>query len=168
MSIEALLGGRSRFAILEALAETGKPVTAYQIAMAKGLDPASTYRYLSEFLKFRVVDSERRRNQTFYRLSKGAGKAAVEYMQSLKRKASEPIDLQDWLSPEMQAERTAKIVRLDPDMIPFGKEAKAKQVAELLSKRAPRELAALVASSEAAFNELFDKRRDGTFTLKSK
>jgi hypothetical protein len=56
MNPEAMFGGKTRFAILEALAEAKRPVTAYQIAMTKGLDPAATYRCLLEFSEFGVVE----------------------------------------------------------------------------------------------------------------
>lgn len=169
MKTEVLLGGKTRFAILEALAEARQPVTAYQIAMTKGLDPAATYRCLTEFSGFGVVESEiKERNQTFYKLSKGTGKAAAEYLRSLKKKASESIDLEKWLSPEMQAERMAKIVRLDTklDASIFGKAIERKGVDELLSERVSGELSALIASSQIAFNELFE-RKDGTFILRT-
>jgi Fe2+ or Zn2+ uptake regulation protein len=168
MKTEALLGGKTRFAVLEALAEARRPMTAYQIAMDKGLDPAATYRCLTEFSEFGVVESEiRERNQTFYKLSKGTGKAAAEYLRSLKQKVSESIDLEKWLSPEMQAERMAKIVRLDTKATLFGKATERKGVNKLLSKRVSGELAALVTSSQIAFNELFEQK-DGTFILKEK
>jgi predicted ArsR family transcriptional regulator len=177
MNAEVLLGGKTRFAILEALTEAKWPVTAYQIAMTKGLDPAATYRCLVEFSELGVVESEikKKRNQTFYKLSKGAGKAAAEYMRSLKKmkkqKASdESIDLEKWLSPEMQAERMAKIVRFEPDTSSPSSEkadAERKGVDELLSMRVSGELAALVASSQIAFNELFEEKKDGTFILKA-
>ncbi len=178
MNAEVLLGGKTRFAILEALTEAKWSVTAYQIAMTKGLDPAATYRCLVEFSELGVVESEikKKRNQTFYKLSKGAGKAAAEYMRSLKKikkqKASdESIDLEKWLSPEMQAERMAKIVRFEPDTSSSPSSGKAdaerKGVDELLSMRVSGELAALVTSSQIAFNELFEEKEDGTFILKA-
>ena len=170
MKTEVLLGGKSRFAVLEALAEAKQPVTAYQIAMTKGLDPAATYRCLTEFSKFGVVESEvRKRNQTFYKLSKGAGKAAAGYLRSLKQKAPGSIDLEKWTSPEMQAERMAKIVRLDTNKLDaslFGKATERKGVDELLSKRISGELSALVKSSQIAFNELFEQK-DGIFILRT-
>jgi IclR-like helix-turn-helix domain-containing protein len=168
MKTEALLGGKTRFAILEALAEMRQSATAYQIAMNKGLDPAATYRCLTEFSECGVVESEiKERNQSFYKLSKGAGKAAAKYIRSLKQKASESIDLEKWLSPEMQAGRVAKVVRLKPEASLFGKPTERKGVNELLSKRVSGELTALVASSQIAFNELFEEK-DGTFILKAK
>jgi Fe2+ or Zn2+ uptake regulation protein len=167
MKIDVLLGGKTRFTILEALAEVKKPVTAYQIAVTRGLDPAATYRCLIEFSEFGVVEYERKeRNQTFYKLSKRSGKAAAEYLLSLKQKAAESIDLEKWSSPEMQAERMAKIVRFDTTTS-FGKAIERKGVDELLSKRVSGELSALIASSKIAFNELFEQKNDDTFTLRT-
>lgn len=168
MNAEVLLGGRTRFAILEALAEAKQPVTAYQIAVTKGLDPAATYRCLVEFSKFRVVESEiKKRSQTFYRLSKGAGKAAAKYLRSLKQKTSESIDLEEWTLPDMQAERMSKIARLDTNKLDVSpRKVDRKRVDELLSKRVSGELSALVESSQIAFNELFELK-DGTFVLKT-
>jgi Fe2+ or Zn2+ uptake regulation protein len=166
MKIEVLLGGKTRFAILEALAEAKESMTAYQIAMTRGLDPAATYRCLIEFSEFGVVEYERKeRNQTFYKLSKRVGKAAAQYLLSLKQKAAESIDLEKWLSPEMQAERMAKIARIDKSPL-FGKAIERKGVDELLSKRVSGELSALIASSQIAFNELFEQK-DDTFILRT-
>jgi hypothetical protein len=170
MKIEVLLGGRTRFAVLEALSGANQPMTAYQIAVTEGLDPAATYRCLTEFSELGIVESEiKERNQTLYKLSKGAGRAAAEYLRSLKQKTPESVDLEKWLSPEMQAERMAKIVRLDdkPGASAFGKATERKGVDELLSRRASGELSALIASSRIAFNELFELKEDGTFILKT-
>jgi Fe2+ or Zn2+ uptake regulation protein len=165
MKIEVLFGGKTRLAVLEALAEARRPTTAYQIAVIQGLDPAATYRCLTEFSESGVVESEiKEHNQTFYKLSKGAGKAAAKYLRSLKQKAPESIDLEKWLSPEMQAERMAKIVRIDASL--SGAAAKTKGVDELLSRRVPGELSALITSSKIAFKELFELK-DGTFVLKA-
>ena len=181
---EALLGGKTRFGVLEALADAKQPVTAYQIAMSKGLDPAATYRCLAELSEFRIVESEakeRGNNQTLYKLSKGAGRAAAGFLRSLKqqqqKKASkESIDLEKWISPEMQAERMAKIVRLyqldtmtaskfrNPDE---RRRRRRQDVDELLSKRISGELSALIASSKIAFDELFEQKDSSTFVLKT-
>jgi hypothetical protein len=155
-----LFGGRTRFAVLEALAEAKEPVTAHQIAMARGLDPAATYRCLAEYLDFGIVVSEKRRNQTTYGLSRKTGKAAAEFLRALQA-SSETTDLEKWISPEMQAGRMAKLARLEP---PFQK-TKMQDVDDLLTKRIPGELAALVASSQIAFNELFEQK-DGMFILR--
>lgn len=159
---EALLGGKTRFGILEALAEAKQPVTAYQIAISKGLDPAATYRCLTEFTEFGVVESEtRERNQTFYKLSEDTGKAASELLRLLTRRKSDPMELEKWISPETRAERMAKIIRINVNQ--FGKPApanmgKRKDIIDLMSKRISGELSALIASSQIAFNELFEKR----------
>lgn len=163
--VEALLGGKTRFAVLEALAEAKKPLTAYQVAISKGLDPAATYRCLTEFSEFGLVESEKERNQTSYKLSGGAGKAASEFVRSLTQ-TSKPMDFEDWTSPESRAERMAKIVRIEYAK-PTSKEVKRKGITDLMSKRIPGELSALIASSQIAFNELFDKKGD-TFVLKAK
>ena len=66
MKVEMLFGGNTRFAILEALTNANDAITAYQIAMTRGLDPAATYRCLTEFLAFKIVELEmKERNQTF-------------------------------------------------------------------------------------------------------
>ena len=170
MKIEVLLGGRTRFAVLEALAEAGQPATAYQIAMNKGLDPAATYRCLTEFAEVGIVEPEiKERNQTLYKLSKGSGKAAVEFLQSLKQKTSGPMDLEKWISTEIQAERMAKIVKINInqfDTSARGKPVRGKDITALVSNRTPRELSALIASSQIAFRELFDEK-DGTYILKA-
>src|SRR5581483_1327828 len=159
--IEALLGGKTRFAVLEALAETKQSITAYQIAMRKGLDPAATYRCLTEFLEFRIVDSETsRRNQTAYRLSNGVGRAMSEFLRSLRQKTSESTDLEDWISPQMQAERMGKIVKLGQFNKSGFKSRKRQDVSKLLSERVYGELSALVKSSKIAFDELFEKEAD--------
>ena len=180
---EALLGGKTRFAVLEALADAKQPVTAYQIAMSKGLDPAATYRCLAELSELRIVASEakeRSNNQTLYKLSKGAGRAAAEFLRSLKqaqqkKTSKESIDLEKWISPEMQAERMAKIVRLDKlDTMttskfrnPDERRRRRQDVDELLSKRISGELSALIASSKIAFDELFEQKDSSTFVLKT-
>lgn len=173
-----LLGGKTRFAILEALAEAKKPVTAYQIAMTKGLDPAATYRCLTEFLELGIVikSGPKQRNQTLYTLSEGTGKAAAVLLRLLKQKEqqrSKSMDLEEWLSPEMQVERIAKIVRLDNKLINTTpspersgrKPGQKKEVKEIMSKRVSGELSALITSSQIAFDELF-KRKQGTFILR--
>jgi len=168
MKVEVLFGGKTRFAILEALAEAEQPMTAYQIAMTKGLDPAATYRCLTEFAEFGIVESNiKKRNQISYKLSGGTGKAAATFLRSLEQKTSESVDLEKWLSPEMQAERRAKIVRLEQLKSSFKGADERKGIEELMSKRVAGELSALIASSQIAFNELF-KQEDGTFILRDR
>lgn len=168
MKVEMLFGGKTRFAILEALADAKQPITAYQIAMTRGLDPAATYRCLTELLEFRIVESEiKERNQTFYRLSDVAGRAAAEFLRSLKEKTPESVDLEKWMSSKMRAERMAKIVRLDQlDKSKFRNPDEKQNVDELMSKRVSGELSALITSSKIAFNELFEQK-DSTFILKA-
>jgi Fe2+ or Zn2+ uptake regulation protein len=169
--IEDLLGGKTRFAVLKALAEARQPMTAYRIAMTKGLDPAATYRCLAEFVEFGVVESKiKGRKQTSYKLSKGAGNAAAEFLGYLQEKQPEPIDLEEWISPEAQAKRMARIVRSAvrfdaPPPTPRKKPAKENDVKSLLSRRTPGELSALIESSQIAFDELFEQK-GGTFILK--
>ncbi len=168
MKVEMLFGGNTRFAILEALAEAKQPITAYQIAITRGLDPAATYRCLTELSEFRIVESEiNERNQTLYRLSDGRGRAAAEFLRSLKQKTPESVDLEKWMSPEMRAERMAKIVRLDQlDKSKFRNSDEKQNVDELMSKRVSGELSALITSSKIAFNELFEQK-DSTFILRA-
>lgn len=166
MKVEMLFGGSTRYAILEALAEAKQPVTAYQIAITRGLDPAATYRCLVEFLEFGIVKSKMERNQTFYKLSDGAGRAATEFMRSLKQKTSETDDLEKWMSPKMQSGRMAKIVRLKLDESKFRNQGGEKSIGDIMSKRVPGELSALVASAKIAFNELFEQK-DDMFVLKA-
>lgn len=162
MKLEMLLGGNTRFAVLEALANANDAITAYQIAITKGLDPSATYRCLTEFLEFGIVESEKKgRNQTFYKLSDGAGKAAAEFLRSLKQKAPKSIDFEEWMSPEMRSERMTKIVRLNQlDMSKFRNPKKNQNVEDLMSKRTPGELSALITISKIAFNELFEQKGD--------
>ena len=169
--MEELLGGRTRFAILEALAEAKKPMAAYRIAMVKGLDPAATYRYLTDFSEFGVVEPVTKgRKQTSYKLSEGAGKAATAFLRSLKKqKTPATIDLDEWMSPEMQSRRTARIIGLANqfnDVVAFERAFEEKDVEELLSRRIAGELSALIASSQIAFRELFEQK-DNVFILKT-
>ncbi|HEY8140980.1 MAG TPA: helix-turn-helix domain-containing protein [Nitrososphaera sp.] len=169
MKAKVLFGGKTRFATLEALAEAKRPMTAYQIAMSKGLDPAATYRCLTEFAEFGIVKPQiKERNQISYKLSEGTGKAAATFLRSLEQKTSESVDLEKWLSPEMQAERRAKIVRLGSRRLkPSFKEVGGRKgIGELMSNRIAGELSALIASSQIAFNELF-RQEDGTFILRA-
>lgn len=166
MKVEMLFGGSTRYAILGALAETKQPITAYQIAITRGLDPAATYRCLVDFLEFGIVKSEMERNQTFYKLSDGAGRAAAEFMRSLEQKTSEPDDLEKWMSPKMQSGRMAKIVRLKLDESKFRKSGGDKNIDDIMSKRVSGELSALVASAKIAFNELFEQK-DNAFALRA-
>ncbi|MGI0007235.1 MAG: hypothetical protein ACREAR_04480 [Nitrosotalea sp.] len=164
MKIEMLFGGTTRFAVLETLTEAKVPITAYQIAITQGLDPAATYRCLAEFSEFGIVKSQiKERNQISYTLSSGAGRAAAKFLKSLKQKESS--DLEEWLSPKMQSRRMAKIVRLDKlDKSKFKNQDK-KSVEDIMSKRIPGELSALIKSSQIAFSELFEKKNN-TFILK--
>ncbi|MGI0029293.1 MAG: helix-turn-helix domain-containing protein [Nitrososphaera sp.] len=170
MSVEELFGGKTRFGALEALAETERAITANQIAIAKGLDPAATYRCLTQFSEFGIVESGiNQRNQKSYKLSEGPGKAAVEFLRSLKQKTSESIDLEKWMSPEMQAKRMVKVARIDVNQLDasvFGKPVEKRGVKEIVSERVAGELSALISSSRIAFNELFEER-NGTFILKT-
>jgi len=168
MKLEMLFGGKTRFAVLEALANTTDSTTAYQIAITKGLDPAATYRCLTELSELRIVESEtKKRNQTVYKLSEGPGKAAAAFLRSLKQKTPEVMDLEIWMSPKMRAERMAKFVRLDKlDTSKFRNPKEKQNVDELLSKRTPGELSALIISSKIAFNELFEQK-DNAFILKA-
>lgn len=162
--VEMLLGGKARFSILEALAEAKKPITAYRIALIKGLDPAATYRCLTEFAELTVVESKKKRNVTTFILSKGTGRAAAEFLRVLKQKSSKTNDLENWISPEEQAERMSKIVKIDQFSISDTHE-REQDIKKLLSKRAPGELSALVISAKIAFTELFENR-NGMFILK--
>lgn len=175
MKIEELFGGRTRFAVLEALAEANQPMTAYQIAISNGLDSAATYRCLTEFSEFGIVEPVRKgRNRTSYKLSKGSGNSAVEFLRLLKQKqktSEESIDLKKWISPEMQAKRMAKIVRLDRLDTKFNSSTlrtptERIDIDKLMSQRVPGELSALIASSQIAFNELFEQNGN-VFTLKA-
>lgn len=166
MKAEILLGGRTRFLTLDALVDAKQPITAYQIAMTKGLDPAATYRCLTELLEFRIVESEiKGHNQTFYKLSNVAGRAAANFLRSLKQK-TKPVDLEKWMSTEMQAERMEKIVRLQLGRSKFRNVDEKQNVDKIMSKRVKGELAVLVTSAEMAFNELFELK-DGTFILRT-
>ncbi|MEX0765014.1 MAG: helix-turn-helix domain-containing protein [Nitrosopumilaceae archaeon] len=166
MKVEMLFGGKTRFAILEALTDARQPLTAYQVAMARGLDPAATYRCLAELLEFGIVKSKAERNQTFYGLSDVAGKAAAEFLRSLKQKTPESVDLEKWMSLEMRSKRMEKIIRLEQaDTLKFENSGKKQNIDDLLSKRIPGELSVLIVSSKIAFDELFEQK-DGTFILK--
>lgn len=158
MKVEMLFGGSTRFTILEALSEAKQSITAHQIAITRGLDPAATYRCLTEFLEFGIVKSETKHSQTFYRLSSGPGRAAAEFMHSLKQRTKQD-DLEEWISPKMQAKRMAKITRLDKlDESKFRDKVKTQNIDKLLSKRTPGELTALVMSSKIAFRKLFEQK----------
>ena len=167
MKLEMLFGGKIRFAVLEALANANDTITAYQIAITKGLDPAATYRCLTEFSEFKIVESEtKERNQTFYKLSDGSGQAAAAFLRSLKQKTPKIVNLEEWLSPKMQAERMTKFVRLDQsDISKFRNPQEKQNLDELMSKRTPGELSALITTSKIAFNELFEKE-DNSFILR--
>lgn len=162
-----LLGGTTRFATIEALAEAMQPITAYQIAMTKGLDPAATYRCLTELSDFKIVESKTgERNQTFYKLSEGPGQAAAEFLRSLKQKIPQSIDLEKWILPQMQAARMKQIVKLDKsDKSVFRNSDKKQDVDEIMTKRIAGELSSLITSAKITFNKLFEQK-DGMFILK--
>ena len=170
MNAEVLLGGRTRFRIMEALVEAKQPVTAHQIALSKGLDPSATYRCLAEFSDFGIVASETKtRNQTVYKLSKSTGKLAAEFLRALTKNRSESDDMEEWFSSKTQAERMSNIIRVNKEKIassPFVRGAERKSVKELMSKRTSEELSVLIQSSEIAFNELFETNENGVFVLK--
>jgi hypothetical protein len=169
MKLEMLFGGNTRFAVLETLANSRDAPTAYQIAITKGLDPSATYRCLAELLEFGIVESKtNERNQTFYKLSEGSGQAAAVFLRSLKQKTPEPTDLEIWMSPNIRAERMAKIVRLDQlDTSKFRKPKEKQSMEEIMSKRTPGELSALITTSKIAFNELFEQKGDA-YILKAR
>jgi hypothetical protein len=165
MKIEMLFGGNVRFGVLEALADTRQPIAAYQIAMLKGLDPAATYRCLAEFLEFGIVVSKvSDKNQILYQLTNSIGKAASEFINSLREKTNS-FDLEKWLSTTKQSDRMATIVNLPQLKNSKSKSSNEKQnIDKIMSRRIPEEMSALVMSSKIAFNELF-KKRDGEFIL---
>jgi len=168
MKIEMLFGGKTRFVILKALAESNQPITAYQIAITRGLDPSATYRCLMELLEFRIVESEtKERNQTFYTLSNGAGRAAAEFLYSLKQKTPELAELEKWVSTDMQSERMSKIIDLvQLDKSKFRNPDERQNVIDLMSKRVAGELSVLITSSKISFNRLFEQK-NGAFILKT-
>jgi len=168
MKVEMLLGGKTRFATIEALADSRQPITAYQIAITKGLDPAATYRCLTELSDFRIVESKTgERNQTFYKLSDGSGLAAAEFLRSLKQKTPQLVDLEKWMSPEMQATRMGKIIKIDKlDKSIFRNPDEKQDVDEIMSKRIPGELSSLITSAKITFNEIFEQK-DNVFILKT-
>jgi ribosomal protein S25 len=167
MKVEMLFGGKTRFSTIEALAEARQPITAYQIAMTKGLDPAATYRCLTELSDFKIVESKTvERNQTFYKLSEGSGQAAAEFLRSLKQKTPQPVDLEEWVSPQMQATRMRQIVKLDKSAKSVFRNLNEKQdVDGIMAKRIVGELSSLITSAEINFNRLFEQK-DGMFILK--
>jgi Fe2+ or Zn2+ uptake regulation protein len=169
MKVETLFGGSTRYTILETLAGAKKPITAYQIAMTRGLDPAATYRCLTELLEFRIVESQRKnKNQTFYKLSDGPGRALAVFLNSLKQKTARPADLEEWISPQMRAQRMAKIIRLDRKNTSKIRNQEEKQgIGKIMSKRIPGELSALITSSKIAFDELFEQK-NGVFILRAR
>ena len=171
LNAEVLFGGRTRYRVLEALAEAKRPITAYQIAISKGLDPSATYRCLIEFSDFGIVAPEAKaRNQTVYKLSKGAGKSAAEFLRALTKDKPESNDMEVWFSPKTQAERMTSIIRVDKRNIAssrFVRAAERKSVRELISKRTSGELSALIESSKIAFNERFKRQENGVFVLKA-
>ncbi len=164
-----MFGGKTRLAVLEALTNAIDGTTAYQVAITKGLDPAATYRCLTEFSELKIVDSKtNKRNQTFYKLSEGPGQAAAVFLRSLKQKAPEVTDLEIWMSPKIRAERMAKIVRLGQiDTSKFKNPTEKQSVEQLMSKRSPGELSALITTSKLAFNELFEQK-DDMYILKTR
>lgn len=166
--MEELLGGRTRFAILEALAEAegGRPMTAWKIAVTKGLNPSLTYNYIADLLKFGVVEQVTKCNakQTSYRLSGSVGNAAAVFLRALKqsqRTLPAVIDLDEWMSPAMQAQRT---IMIGNDRVP-PKVSQVQVKKKMRFRRKPEELSALIESSQIAFRELFDKK-DGAYILK--
>lgn len=167
MKVETLFGGTTRFAVIEALAEARQPITAYQIAMTKGLDPAATYRCLTELSDFKIVESKTgERNQTFYKLSEGSGQAAAAFLRSLKQKTPQPMDLEEWISPQMQAVRMRQIAKIDrSDRSVFRNSDEKQDVDEIMAKRITGELSSLITSARIAFNELFEQK-NGVFILK--
>jgi len=167
MKIEMLFGGATRFATLEALSETQKPITAHHIAITKGLDISATYRCLAEFQSVGIVESTPvKRNQTLYRISpKKQGQAASMFLQSLKQKTPKTIDLEEWASPQVQAGLVKKIVKLKSDDPIFKNPNKTQNIDKLLSKRIPGELSALVVSSKLEFDKIFEQKNN-TYILK--
>jgi hypothetical protein len=167
MKVEMLFGGKTRFATIEALVETRQPMTAYQIAITKGLDPAATYRCLTELSDFKIVESKTgERNQTFYSLSDGPGQAAAEFLRSLKQKTPQSVDLEEWISPQMQSARMKKIVKLDKSDKSVFRNSDGKQnIDEIMVKRTAGELSSLITSAKITFNKLFEQK-DGIFILK--
>ena len=128
---------------------------------------------MTEFSSFGIVESETtERNQTVYKLSKGTGEAAAEFLRALpqSKSKSKSHDIEEWLSPEMQAVRIAKMAQVDKTKIansPFVRATERKSISELMSKRTSGELSALIESSKIAFNELFKRQEDGVFALKA-
>ena len=162
MKAEMLLGGKTRFTVLGALADAKAPLTAYQIAIAKGLDPAATYRTLAEFSEFGIAKSQVKRNQRYYSLSGGPGRAAVNFLRSLEEKKPRSDDIEEWLSPRMRSERLSKLVRLERSRF---RDGKVQDIGKIMSRRVRGELSALIISSKIAFDELFEKK-NGVFVLK--
>lgn len=166
--LEEIFGGEIRFTILKALAEARQPATAYQIAISNGLDPAATYRYLTEFVELGIVKpSIKGRKQTAYRLSEETGRKLVAFLRSLKQQAPEPIDLEEWTEPKNQAERTARIIGLSTQIqkLPARTASQEISVEDLLARRVSGELSALIKSSQIAFRELF-RQKGSIFVLR--
>jgi hypothetical protein len=86
------------------------------------------------------------------------------------KKKSESNDLEGWLAPKMQAERMAKIARLDKSKLKSSRFVRAtgpKNVSQLMSKRIPGELSALIESSKIAFNGLFLQQGSRVYRLRN-
>ncbi len=169
VNIEQFLGGRIRFAILNALAGSNKAMTAYTIAMKYGLDVAATYRYLAEFADVDIVEPVRKaRKQTAYRLSQGIGKVAVNFLQSLKQK--QRIDFDEWMRPEAVSDRTAKSLKArlsikDLDELVKGEALSIEEAEKLLRKRKSGELEALIEVGRVGFNRTFKQVGKGRYAM---
>jgi len=159
VNIEQFVGGRIRFAIMNALAGSGKPVTAYSIAIRYGLDPAATYRYLAEFAKVGIVESVRKaQKQTAYRLSEGVGKAAVNFLQYLKQE--QRIDFDEWMRPKAVSDRAAKCLKArlsagEVAELAKGEALGVEEAERLLEKRKSGELEALIEAGRIGFHRTF-------------
>ena len=169
VNIEQFIGGRIRFAILNALAESAEPMTAYSIAIQQGLDPAATYRYLAEFAKVGIVEPvKKKQKQTAYRLSRDSGKAAIRFLNSLKQ--VKPINFEQWMSPEARAERTEKSLaaRLSDEelaQLAHGGALDVEQAKKFLNRRRAGELKALAEAARIGFNQRFKRVGKGRYLM---
>lgn len=158
VNVAQFIGGKIRFVILNALAGSAEPMTAYSVATKYALDPAATYRYLAEFASVGIVEPVKKaRKQTAYKLG-ASGRAAIRFLNSLKQ--VKPIDFEQWMSAEALAERVSKSLaaRLSAEELAElgkGEPLSVEQATKLLYRRRAGELEALIEAAKMGFNQSF-------------
>lgn len=151
-----MLGSKVRWAILDCLLSSDKPLSAYSIARKRGIDVKTTYEVIKILEEVGVVKRVSKGKQALYRISDNElGKALAELIKAVK-KHEENYNV--WMSNTLKGKRirialaVSKTVNVKRD-----KPLSVNEAFKMLKRRANGELDALAKIARRKFFKMFEK-----------